>query len=443
MAEAAKANTAAVSLSEVRSELEHVAEACGFDVHRLQVSFERSDFNLRTEVAEVTDALLIDIIAIAKRHLENWRIHTFEKSFLSIQALNESLFSTEGLLDKIKIRVSGLYGEKALEITKKGALSPAELSMVTAILRRALGKTAAKDALGELADMGCHIFRPSDALPGIAAFKRLRERLRETLVLPLKNPEIYDRIARETRSEFAVNRPRAVLFTGPPGTGKTTMARQVGKEAGLVVVHVPLETILSAYYGESTKRLAGIFDVAMTYRDPLILFLDEIDALAPSRNEKLFEASRRLLSVLLRKIDGLETLGNIITVGATNRLQDLDAALLSRFDTILEFNDPAEDDIRELLAFYARQLDADSTKKLAEQLTGLSVRAIRDICLRAERSLAREQIEKSTGAQGAAGGAIAAPVGAPAAPGGVPAAPTLEYYLRTLSEYRTSRLQDT
>lgn len=427
MAETVKTGQAPVALSEIRAELDRVAQETGFDVQKLQVSFERSDFNLRTEVADVNDALLIDVIAIAKRHLENWRIHTFEKSFLSIQALNESLFQTDGLLDKIKIRISGLYGEKALEITKKGALVPAELSLVTAILRRAVGKAQSKDALAELADMGCHVYRPTDALPAIAAFQKLREKLRETLVLPLKNPEVYDKIARQTRSEFAVNRPRAVLFTGPPGTGKTTMARHVGKEAGLVVVHIALENILSAYYGESTKRLAGIFDVAMTYRQPLILFLDEIDALAPSRNEKLFEASRRLLSVLLRKIDGLETQSNIITVGATNRWQDLDSALLSRFDTILEFNEPAEEDILELMNFYAKQLLAEDSKKLAKQMVGLSVRAIRDVCLRAERHLAREQIENSAPAA--------------AAPGGAPATPTLEYYIRTLAEYRAGRTE--
>lgn len=418
MAEAAKNQHSPVALSEIRAELDRVAQETGFDVQRLQVSFERSDFNLRTEVTDVSDALLIDVIAIAKRHIENWRIHTFEKSFLSIQALNENLFQTEGLLDKIKVRVSGLYGEKALEITKKGAITAPELSMITAILRRALGRVQGKDALGELAEMGCHIFRPNDQITGIAAFRRLREKLRETLVLPLRNPEIYDKIARQTRSEFAVNRPRAVLFTGPPGTGKTTMARHVGKEAGLVVVHVPLENILSAYYGESTKRLGGIFDVAMTYREPLILFLDEIDALAPSRNEKLFEASRRLLSVLLRKIDGLETQNNIITVGATNRSQDIDSALLSRFDTILEFNEPAEEDIRELLSFYARQLPQADNEKLTKQMAGLSVRAIRDVCLRAERQLAREQIENAAG---------------------VPAVPDLAYYVRTLGEYRVNR----
>lgn len=407
-----------LQLSEVRSELDRLVADLGLDAQKISVSFERSDFNLRTEVAEVTDALLIDTIAIAKRHLENWRIHTFEKSFLSIQALNESLFSTEGLLGKIKVRVSGLYGEKALEITKKGALIPAELSLITALLRRALGRAVAKDALGQLAEMGCHVYLPGEKLSAIAAFAKLRERLRETLVLPLKNPEIYDKIANATRAEFSVNRPRAVLFTGPPGTGKTTMARHVGKEAGLVVVHVPLENILSAYYGESTKRLGAIFDVAMTYREPLILFLDEIDALAPSRNEKLFEASRRLLSVLLRKIDGLETQSNIITVGATNRPQDLDSALLSRFDSILEFNEPAVEDIAELLRFYAKQLSAEANLQLAKQMVGLSVRAIRDVCLRAERQLAREQIENKSAA---------------------PATPTLEYYVRTLAEYQLSR----
>ncbi|HMY10654.1 MAG TPA: hypothetical protein PKC74_03455, partial [Turneriella sp.] len=94
--------TQSLSLSEIRTELDRTAAELGIDVQAIGLSFERNDFNLRCALTEVTDALLVDTIAIAKRHLENWRIHTFEKSFLSIQALNENLFSTDGLLDKIK-----------------------------------------------------------------------------------------------------------------------------------------------------------------------------------------------------------------------------------------------------------------------------------------------------------------------------------------------------
>lgn len=419
MAEPTPKTEKTLALSEIRAEIDRVQNELGLSTNTVEISFERNSFNLRVEIPDVTDSLLVDALAIAKKHLENWRIHTFEKSFLSIQALNENLFSSEGLLDKIKIRISGIYGEKSFEVTKKGALTPAELSLTTALLRRLLGKRSAKNYLAELQEMGCHILKPESGKSELALFSKLRDKLRETVILPIKKPEVYDAIANETRKIFALNRPRAVLFAGPPGTGKTTMARHIGQEAGLVVVHVPLENILSAYYGESTKRLGMIFDAATAAREPLILFLDEIDALAPSRNEKLFEASRRLLSVLLRKIDGLETQSNIITIGATNRQQDLDSALLSRFDTILEFSEPGEDDIKELLNFYAKHLTGEETQKLAAQLVGLSVRAIRDVCLRAERNLAREKIDEGAAA--------------------TPSAPTLAYYVRTLADYKLTR----
>ncbi|MFO1472028.1 MAG: AAA family ATPase [Turneriella sp.] len=227
------------------------------------------------------------MIAIAKRHLENWRIHTFEKSFLSIQALNENLFQTEGLLDKIKIRISGLYGEKGFEITKKGALVPAELSPVTAVLRRARQGRKKSCALAELADMGCHVYRPTDALPSIAVVLRNCAKNCARLRATAQESKSTTKIAKADAQRVCRQPPRAaVLFTGPLGcTGKTTMARHVGKEAGLVVVHVALENILLAYYGESIQASRGHLDVAMTYSSPLILFLD--DALAPSRNEIL------------------------------------------------------------------------------------------------------------------------------------------------------------
>ncbi|MCX7631789.1 MAG: AAA family ATPase [Turneriella sp.] len=408
-----------LGFSEIRAELERVALELGLSNGAFEPTFERNEFTLRCALEEVDESLLLDTITIAKKHLENWRIHNADKNYLSLQALNDNIFSTEGVLDNIRIRIGAFYNEKTLEISRKGTLRPAELSLITALLRRAFSKPRVRDVLAELAAVGCGVYRPDDDMPEIAGFRRLREKLRETIVLPLKNPEVYERIARATRNNTVRNHPRAVLFAGPPGTGKTTMARFLGKEAGFPVVHVPLENILSAYYGESSRRLAWIFDLAQAAGFPLILFIDEIDALAPSRNEKLFEATRRLLSVLLRKLDGLGSLTTSVTIGATNRPQDLDAALLSRFESILEFSEPDEEDARELIAFYAKQLTAEENTELARQCAGLPVRAIRDICLRAERMLARQKIENPTSP--------------------LPDAPTLEDYLRSLADYRAHR----
>ena len=382
-----------LSFADIRSEIDKISSEFGLDAKQIHFAFERNEFSLKLELPQVSDALFVNILSIAKRHIENWRIHTFENGFMSIQALNENLFSSEGLLERIKIRLSALYGEKTLEISKKGNPTQAELSMIVAIVRLVYGGVTGNDPLLELTTNGCHVYLPDTSNIFTSGFQAIKERLNEVVIYPLKNPHIYDEIAQKTRMQFALNRPRAVLFTGPPGTGKTTMARYVASVAGFPVVHVPLETILSAYYGESTKRLALIFDLAASYEKGLIIFLDEIDALAPSRNEKLFEASRRLLSVLLRKIDGLETRSNLITIGATNRAGDLDHALLSRFDTIIDFALPDAHDIRDLLKFFAKHLSADDALSVSEKLLGFSIRAIKDICMQAERRKARQAID--------------------------------------------------
>ena len=178
------------------------------------------------------------------------------------------------------------------------------------------------------------------------------------------------------------------------------MARAMGKETDMPVVYVPLENILSAYYGESTKRLAAIFDTASTVTGKgILLFLDEIDSLATSRNEKLFEATRQLLSVLLRKLDGLDQRGNSLTIGATNRPEDLDPALLSRFDSQVYFPLPGQEDIKEILSLYAIQLKSTEKEQLASMIEGFSPRQIRDLCQRSERFHARlviQKIEKGT-----------------------------------------------
>ncbi|CAN0402901.1 unnamed protein product, partial [Ectocarpus sp. 13 AM-2016] len=114
--------------------------------------------------------------------------------------------------------------------------------------------------------------------------------------------EVYDVIARKTRTQFESNRPRAVLFEGPPGTGKTVSARVIAGRSDRPMVHVPVENIMSKWYGESEKKLSAIFD-ACDEMGGAIIFIDEVDALAGSRSTGgMHEATRRVLSVILQKV---------------------------------------------------------------------------------------------------------------------------------------------
>lgn len=387
---------------EVRKEIMAAIKEIHLDDSLHQLTYERNEFNFNFKINDYTDTTMVDILTIAKKNIENWRIHTFERGFLSIQALNNNIFNTDDLLKNIKIRASGIYGEKSIEVTKKGGLDPSELSLVLSLIKHFGQKKAPKDPLKMLENAGCSVYAPHDndsSFVRIAGYHNIINEVKESIIHPMRHFEIYNKITESTRKNFESNRPKAVLFTGPPGVGKTTMAKIIAKESGIPLVYIPLENIMSAYYGESTKRLALIFDLAAHYepKDPgkgLILFLDEIDSLAPSRNEKLFEATRRMLSVLLRKIDGIETKTNYLTIGATNRKQDLDSALISRFDTIIEFPYPAVQDIKEILMLFATHLEEKDMQYLSEKMSGFSPREIKDAVKKAERIRAHELIRK-------------------------------------------------
>jgi SpoVK/Ycf46/Vps4 family AAA+-type ATPase len=135
------------------------------------------------------------------------------------------------------------------------------------------------------------------------------------------------------------NRPKCVLFEGPPGTGKTTSAKIISQQVKIPLVYMPLEAIMSKFYGESESRLAEIFEAAQAMGS-VILFIDEVDSLATSRESGLHEATRRILSTLLRKIDSFESDGEVLVICATNRKKDLDPALISRTDMSIRFELP-------------------------------------------------------------------------------------------------------
>jgi SpoVK/Ycf46/Vps4 family AAA+-type ATPase len=185
-----------------------------------------------------------------------------------------------------------------------------------------------------------------------------------------------------------------VLFEGPPGCGKTTMARVLANVAKAPLVYLPIESVMSMYYGESERRFAAVFDQADRF-DRCILFLDEIDALAGSRDKFMHEATRRVLSVLLRNLQGIAQSENVLVIGATNRALDLDRALMSRFNRVVRFELPSSPERLEIFRLYAAHLAAEHLEALAENSQGKSGRDIEDVCGEAERRWAHQLIAKA------------------------------------------------
>ncbi|KAK4788537.1 hypothetical protein SAY86_019856 [Trapa natans] len=263
-------------------------------------------------------------------------------------------------------------------------------------------KASPEKAIANLESMGVRIYgvnEPHDSFSkkviswdNIAGYDQQKREIEDTILLALQSPEIYDDIARGTRCKFESNRPRAVLFEGPPGTGKTSCARVIATQAGVPLLYVPLEVVMSKYYGESERLLGQVFSLANDLPEGAIIFLDEVDSFAVARDSEIHEATRRILSVLLRQIDGFEQDKKVIVVAATNRKQDLDPALISRFDSIITFDLPDHQNRREIAAQYAKHLTEAELAKFAAATQGMSGRDIRDVCQQAERSWASKII---------------------------------------------------
>lgn len=173
----------------------------------------------------------------------------------------------------------------------------------------------------------------------LAGYEHVKRNIEDTVLLALTHGHVYDQITKATRMKNETNRPKCVLFEGPPGCGKTTSAKIMSQQVNIPLVYMPLEAIMSKYYGESESRLAEIFEAAQAMGS-VILFIDEVDSLATSRESGLHEATRRILSTLLRKIDSFESDGEVLVICATNRKKDLDPALISRTDLSIRFDLP-------------------------------------------------------------------------------------------------------
>ncbi|MFP4188341.1 MAG: CDC48 family AAA ATPase, partial [Halobacteriales archaeon] len=189
---------------------------------------------------------------------------------------------------------------------------------------------------------------------------------REMVELPMKHPQIFQRLGIEP--------PRGVLLHGPPGTGKTLMAKAVANETGAEFFSIAGPEIISKYYGESEQQLRDIFDEARD-ESPSIIFIDELDSIAPKREEVTGEVERRVVAQLLTMMDGLEERGQVVVIAATNRVDSVDPALRrpGRFDREIEIGVPDVEDRQEIFNIHTRGMplaDDVDIEKLANETHG-------------------------------------------------------------------------
>ncbi len=200
---------------------------------------------------------------------------------------------------------------------------------------------------------------PKVTYEDIGGMKEVIERIRELVELPLKRPELFRKLGIEP--------PKGILLYGPPGCGKTLLAKAVATESDAYFIAVNGPEIMSKFYGESEQRLREIFEEAKKHA-PAIIFIDEIDAIAPKRDEVTGEVEKRVVAQLLTLLDGLEGRGDVIVIAATNRPHGVDPALRrpGRFDREIEIPMPDRQGRLEILQIHTRNVPLAEDVNLEE-----------------------------------------------------------------------------
>jgi transitional endoplasmic reticulum ATPase len=220
-----------------------------------------------------------------------------------------------------------------------------------------IGVTPAADAVLVTQKTVFHIAEKGETLRGvpqvtyedIGGIADEIKKVREMIELPLRHPEIFEKLGIEA--------PKGVLLYGPPGTGKTLLAKAVANESNAHFISISGPEIMSKFYGESEARLREIFKEARE-KSPSIIFVDEIDSIAPKREEVTGEVERRVVSQMLSLMDGLEARGKVIVIAATNRPNAIDPALRrpGRFDREIEIKVPDKKGRKDILLIHTRNM---------------------------------------------------------------------------------------
>ncbi|MFH0711237.1 MAG: CDC48 family AAA ATPase [Candidatus Aenigmatarchaeota archaeon] len=190
---------------------------------------------------------------------------------------------------------------------------------------------------------------PTVTYEDIGGMKSVTQKVREMIELPLRHPELFERLG--------VEPPKGVMLYGPPGTGKTLLARAVANESGANFISISGPEVMSKWYGQSEENLRKIFEDAEK-NSPSIIFIDEIDSIAPKREEVTGEVERRVVSQLLTLMDGLKKRGKVVVIAATNRPNAIDPALRrpGRFDREIEIPVPNRNGRLEILKIHTRNM---------------------------------------------------------------------------------------
>lgn len=226
---------------------------------------------------------------------------------------------------------------------------------------------------------------PSITYEDIGGIRNEVARVREMIELPLRHPELFKRLG--------VEAPKGVLLHGPPGTGKTLLAKAVANETNASFYTIGGPEIMSKYYGESEEKLRNIFEQAEK-NAPSIIFIDEIDSIAPKREEVSGEVERRIVAQLLSLMDGMSSRGKVVVIGATNRVNAVDPALRrpGRFDREIEIGVPDRDGRLEVLQIHtrgmplAKDVDLEKLADISHGFVGADLQALsKEAAMRALR----------------------------------------------------------
>ncbi len=226
---------------------------------------------------------------------------------------------------------------------------------------------------------------PAVTYEDIGDMKDVIKKVREMIELPLRHPELFARLGIEP--------PKGILLYGPPGTGKTLLAKAVANESNAHFISISGPEVTSKWYGETEKRIREIFEEAEK-NAPSIIFIDEIDAIAPKREEVVGEVERRMVAQLLASMDGLKSRGRVIVIAATNRPNAIDPALRrpGRFDREIEVPVPDREGRLEILKIHTRNMplaDDVDLEKIAERTHGFVGADLMALCKEAAMNALR------------------------------------------------------